>query len=143
MLHVTEGTKISVHSLPIAFFSFTITASIYTERFMGLPVESDNLEHYKVRIFPLCWSALNLNHTSMDKQNCEERKWPARSHGSNPVAAKLQEIHISIVTCSFVFINLKYAKLKDPYFCTWTSQAVLPMQTVSLGKNLRERLKCW
>lgn len=32
------------------FFSSLISASIYTERFMGLPIKSDNLEHYKVRI---------------------------------------------------------------------------------------------
>uniref|UniRef100_A0A8B9PCF5 Fibroblast activation protein alpha n=1 Tax=Apteryx owenii TaxID=8824 RepID=A0A8B9PCF5_APTOW len=30
--------------------SWEYYASIYTERFMGLPVESDNLEHYRVRI---------------------------------------------------------------------------------------------
>lgn len=54
LLHITGSTEISVHSLSIAFFFFNITASIYTERFMGLPVESDNLEHYKVRILFLC-----------------------------------------------------------------------------------------
>uniref|UniRef100_A0A803XRC0 Fibroblast activation protein alpha n=1 Tax=Meleagris gallopavo TaxID=9103 RepID=A0A803XRC0_MELGA len=48
--------------------SWEYYASIYTERFMGLPVESDNLEHYKVRILSFSF-ALNLNHISIDKQN--------------------------------------------------------------------------
>lgn len=60
----------NLHSLSIAFFFFNITASIYTERFMGLPVESDNLEHYKVRILSFSF-ALNLNRISIDKQNSE------------------------------------------------------------------------
>lgn len=49
---------------------------------MGLPIKSDNLEHYKVRILFLCCSALNLNNTSMGKWNCDERKWPTSSHGT-------------------------------------------------------------
>lgn len=46
---VTEATKY-LHFLYLQLFSSLISASIYTERFMGLPIKSDNLEHYKVRI---------------------------------------------------------------------------------------------
>lgn len=52
--HQTRGVSQvneMTHTLCKQHVLIYLIASIYTERFMGLPTKDDNLEHYKVRTF--------------------------------------------------------------------------------------------